>query len=162
MWKDLLTDLGVIGIILAVMLNVVFGISSVTASDMFPSLAPGDLVLYYRLWEYRNSDIVVYLAGKELRLGRIQGVPGDRIGTTEDGELTINENIQPVQERKGLFFRTFYSGDGSLPCPSEVPDGTFLILGDQRDHALDSRSLGYIKKGHLKGKVLIVIRRRVT
>ena len=40
--------------------------------------------------------------------------------------------------------------------PLVVPDGHFLLLGDNRDESLDSRYMGFIPRDVIRGKALFI------
>ena len=103
---------------------------------------------------------MLYKAAGGRNLGRVQAAAGEEVGQTEGGLLTINGNIQPVQERSGLYYETYVDPDGKLKLPSAVPDDCYLVLGDQRTYAEDSRIHGFIRKTDIKGKIFTIIRRR--
>lgn len=138
----------------------VFGIATVETDDMYPAVRQGDVAIYFRLGELMNNDVVLYEAGDKTRIGRIQATDGAEINKTEGNKLSIDGNIQPVQERSGLYYETEVSKYDMLEYPSVVPQGAYLVLGDKRSDAIDSRSLGYIEKTNIKGKVFTIIRRR--
>lgn len=139
----------------------VFGITRVTAGDMHPAVEAGDWLLYLRPGNYLNTDVVVYKAadGKQ-RVGRVQATEGSALDRTEDGRLTVDGSFQPVQPDSGVYYETYLRKDGALAVPSEVGHNQFLVLGDNRENAKDSRDFGFISKKDIKGKVLVVIRRR--
>lgn len=137
----------------------VFGVMITESMDMYPSIRAGDALFYYRLGTLSCQDTVVYKSGGKLFVGRVQAKEGDNISVTENHELTVNGTVQPVQERAGIFYRTF---DTALSCdyPMLLRENEFYILGDQRESAEDSRKMGPIKRRDIKGKVFMVIRRR--
>lgn len=136
----------------------VFGIALVPTNDMFPAVHEGDLIVYYRPGRMINTDVVLYNAPDgSLQIGRIEGTQGETVGKTDGGLLTINGNIQPVQKRSGLYDET-YSGEKAIN--GEIGSGEYLILGDSRETAKDSRSFGLIPRKAIKGKVFTIVRRR--
>ena len=137
-----------------------FGVAIAPGDDMFPAVKEGDVLIYFRPGKITNQDTVIYEAGDEKRVGRVQATAGETVGKTNGGELTINGNLQPVQKRAGLFYRTYISEGGKLQIPGVVPEDKYLILGDKRDTAGDSREYGFIPRKEIKGKVFTIIRRR--
>ena len=139
-------------------LTFVFGIAFAPTNDMFPAVHEGDLIIYYRPGRLINTDVVLYESpGGNPQIGRIEGTERESVGHTDGGFLTINGNIQPVQKRTGLYDET-YAGKADLD--GEIGRGEYLILGDRRETASDSRSFGLISRKAIKGKVLTIIRRR--
>ena len=140
----------------------IFGVTVVETDDMYPAIRQGDVAIYFRLGKdsLMNSDVVMYEAGSKTRIGRIEACPGSVINRTNGGKLTIDGNMQPIQKRSGLYYETETSKYDKLEYPSTVPSGSYLILGDKRSEAVDSRQLGYIQKTEIKGKVFTILRRR--
>lgn len=138
----------------------VFGVTLAPSNDMFPAVHEGDVILYYRLGGLINTDIAVYEADSEVNIGRVQATSGAVIDRTDGGLLRINGNIQPIQKRSGLYYKTFVRENGNMHYPSEVPDKAYLLLGDNREEAEDSRDYGFISKKDIKGKVFTIFRRR--
>ena len=142
----------------AVTFTFIFGLTLAPTNDMFPAVHEGDLIIYYRPGRMVNTDIVIYeTPGGALQIGRIEGTRGETVGKTEGGLLTINGNIQPVQKRSGLYDETYAGGKD---ISGEIGDGEYLILGDRREKAQDSRIFGLIPREAIKGKVFTIIRRR--
>ena len=142
---------------LVITFNFVFGITLAPTNDMFPAVHEGDLVIYFRLGRLVNTDVVIYELPGGLQIGRIQGTAGETVGKTDGGLLTVNGNLQPVQKRRGLYDETYA---GKKDISGEIRNGEYLILGDQRETARDSRVYGLISRKTIKGKVFTIIRRR--
>lgn len=159
---ELILKLLIIGATLFITFTFVFGVAIIQTDDMYPAVRQGDVAIYYRLGKgsLMNSDVVLYNAGNKTRIGRIQACPGSAIGRTKGGKLTIDGNMQPVQERMGIYYETKTSKYDKLKYPSVIQSGRFLVLGDKREDAVDSRSLGLIERTNIKGKVFTVLRRR--
>ena len=155
-WGNIFFRLACFIIMIAAIFTFLLGVETVQTNDMFPNVRAGDMVIYLRIPQYKNSDIVVY----DNTIGRIQGMPGMEIGKTGSGQITIEGNLQPAQERLGLYYETKIRKNGAITYPSTVPEGQYFVLGDQREKARDSRIKGFIQKKDLKGKVFIVIKRR--
>ena len=138
--------------------SLIFGIALAPTNDMFPSVHEGDLIIFYRPGRIINTDIVLYeVPGAGMQIGRIEGVQGETIGKTDGGMLTVNGNILPVQKRQGLYDET-YAGEKDLT--GEIGAEEYLILGDSRETAQDSRHFGLVRRKSIKGKVFTIVRRR--
>ena len=136
----------------------IFGISLAPTNDMFPAVHEGDLIIYYRPGRIINTDVVIYETPEgNYQSGRIEGTQGETVGKTDGGLLTVNGNIQPIQKRSGLYDET-YAGEKDLS--GEIGQGEYLILGDRRETAEDSRAFGMIPRKAIKGKVFTIVRRR--
>lgn len=157
MLSGVLRMLGIAGVVLVLVMGA-FGMGNVRGDDMYPALRDGDSAIYYRNADYMNGDVVMYRVGDEVRCGRIQAVCGSVISRTRGGQITIDGNLQPVQERIGIYSETTTRGGMELPC--KVGAGEYFILGDNRKKAEDSRVSGCVREEDILGKAFLVIRRR--
>lgn len=158
--RDIIVKIAVFAAFFLAAFTFVFGVTKVETNDMFPAIHAGDVVVFYRLGSLVNTDVAVYECGGGIRAGRVQACPGSRVDRTEDSLLTIDGNLQPIQKRSGLYYKTYAREGGAMKYPSTVPEGAYLILGDERTHAKDARDYGYITREQIKGKVFTIIRRR--
>lgn len=155
---DALSKAAISAIVLFVTFTCVFGVCLAPTNDMFPAVHEGDLIIYYRPGRIINTDVVIYEApGGAPQIGRVEGCSGETVGRTDGGLLTVNGNIQPVQKRSGLYDET-YAGEKDIS--GAIKEGEYLILGDRRETAADSRCFGLIPRKAVKGKVFTIIRRR--
>lgn len=134
-----------------------------------------------------RGDIIVFRPGnapdKDF-VKRLIGLPGDKIQLV-DSQLIING--EPVKREvlgerlfteqsgeqvqltaivetlpNGVSYTTFdrYDGQGDHTAVYEVPEGHYLMLGDDRDNSSDSRyemgGFGYVPFDHLVGKARFV------
>jgi len=128
-----------------------------------------------RLADPRRGDIVVFdskAAGMRL-VKRVIGVPGD-IVEMKDNRLTINgvearySNVEPTAH--GLFAVESYGdmrhrielapgGASTLGTfgPVRVPQGSYLVLGDNRDNSADSRVRGFVPREEIVGNARTVV-----
>lgn len=136
----------------------IFGITTAPTNDMFPAVHEGDMIIYFRPGRIVNTDIVIYKTPEgSLQIGRVEGTEGETVGKSDGGLLTINGNIQPVQKRSGLYDETY---SGARDISGEIGHEKYLILGDRREEARDSRTFGLIPRKAIKGKVFTIVRRR--
>lgn len=155
-WGNIVFRLLFFCLIVWAVFTFLLGVKTIQTNDMYPAVRAGDMVIYIRLISYKNSDIVLY----DNRIGRIQGTEGMEVKKNGENKIIIDGNLQPPQDRVGLYYETYVSDRDAIEYPSVIPQGEYLILGDQREKATDSRKLGYVPKEKLKGKVFIVIKRR--
>lgn len=147
------------GAVLFVLFGMVFGITKVKGEDMAPALRDGDIVLYFRLWqEYDPGDVLFYECRGEKLFGRVAAAAGTTLDRSEGGVLLINGRVHPPQKKQGLFYETY--ARSRVQYPVKVPQEAFFVLGDRRSEAKDSRDFGPVKEKEIKGKVVIVIRKK--
>lgn len=134
---------------------------------MAPTLLPGDCLLVEKFSAAarhpERGDVVAFsLAGTDLPgpptcVERIIGVPGDLLGM-HDKELFINGT--PVVEmyavhKDPVALPGFLSRRDNFG-PLRVPRGSYFLLGDNRDRALDSRFWGFVPASALRGRAAML------
>lgn len=116
-----------------------------------------------------RGDVVVLRSPEdgEVLLKRVVGTPGDRV-TVIGGEVSINGTRMPIVERAGAWLEelgkvehTISLDDGGGPDygPLPIPDGKFLVLGDNRGNSKDGRWFGLVARDAILGRVEGVILR---
>ena len=120
-----------------------------------------------------RGDLVVFrspMDGKRL-VKRVIGLPGDRL-EMHDNRLTVNgapvdyESLPSSAPRPssvatevlppGREHPIQVTGDGGHRTfePIEVPDGTYFVMGDNRDHSFDSRGFGPVEGRLILGRAV--------
>ncbi len=113
--------------------------------------------------DVRRGDIVVFKYPEEPErdfIKRVIGLPGE---TLELRAKKIYINGQPLDEPYVHFLRAA-SGLSEVTSkdvsenygPVTVPQDQFFVMGDNRDNSQDSRYWGYLPRGHVKGKALMI------
>ena len=129
----------------------------------------------------KRSDIVTFESPKDGRLmiKRVIGLPGDTISlrdnqlningqtavyTTEPNRLLPEELIRPLshtqiiretalgQKRPIMLFKQKPSWVATNFDPVTVPDGYYLMLGDNRDNSGDYRVIGFVPRAAILGR----------
>lgn len=152
----LLIKIAAVAFAVTVIFSFVIGAARINDIGMMPAVAPGDLIIYYRLDKnYVASDVIVFDYKGEKRTARVVAVSGDKV-EIKDNELIINGSRQ--YEPK-VYDDTLAVEKGvSFPVTVE-PDHVF-VMGDNRKKAADSRLFGSVPVGDTYGKVFAVIRRQ--
>lgn len=138
----------------------------VNGPSMENTLYDGEMLILSKLSKTINNikrfDIVVINdnADDELIIKRVIGLPGDTV-YYKDNNLYINGKIVEdygYGETKDFDIADIcISGGGTeSSCNYEtIPDGYYLVLGDNREVSYDSRYIGFIKYEDIKGKVIL-------
>lgn len=140
------------GVAVLIALHVfVLQISVVRGHSMRPSLSDGDRLvvdrLSPRLGGVSRFDVVVLRYPRDPSVDfvkRIVGLPGDRVRIERSG-LYVNDHL--VDQR-------FLHIDDPVDMPEcLVPEGQYLVLGDNRPISCDSREFGMVPADLVKGLV---------
>ena len=136
----------------------VFRTVEVQGSSMYPTLAHGERVIVWKLFYSPDfSDIIVleHIDGN-LHVKRILGTPGDHVDYV-NGELIVNGEvisepyIAPEPSMNGFTLERLCQFDD---C-TVIPEGYFLVLGDNRNRSGDSREYGLIHESQIMGRAVL-------
>ncbi len=130
----------------------------IKGASMEPNFHDGELILTsklsYKLNQPRRGDVIVFRAPlQEDRdyIKRIIGLPGDKV-LVKDDRVYINNKLlsEPYLPQTTWTRDSYYLRDGQLKI---VPPGTYVVMGDNRDHSSDSREWGPVPFGNIVGRV---------
>lgn len=163
--KNYLKEL-IVAISLSVVLILVFSsffltIVTVHGFSMIPTLREKDQVLVQKTTDFKRFDLVAFKSGNgNTQIRRVIGLPEEKIAYTDD---TLFVNDQPIDEkfimdeinesqRNGKNYTEDFT-NRALTSAVAIPEGYYLVLGDNRPYATDSRHYGLIAKENVIGKV---------
>lgn len=136
--------------------------NEVKGSSMLPNFTDGEYLLTdklsYQLGDPKRGDVVVFKAPPSEPcaedqceyIKRIIGLPGDRV-MVKDGQVYLNGALLDQ-----FFLPSDLVSDPGTFCKEgeeeTVPQGYYLVFGDNRSHSRDGREFGPIKKDLIVGK----------
>lgn len=120
-------------------------------TSMTPTLEEGQIVVSIKTKNMKQGDIIAFYHGNKVLVKRYIAGPGQWVDMKEDGTIVIDgkELNEPYLKEKAF-------GICDLELPYQVPDGTYFLVGDQRDTSVDSRhsSVGCIAEDAIVGKIV--------
>lgn len=144
-----------IAITIAVVLNTFIIVNAIIPSaSMEPTIMTGNRIFGNRLAyindEPKRGDIIIFRFPdneKELFIKRIIGEPGDTVEVI-DGKVYINGSDTALDEP---YLKVTPLGDYG---PYEVPEGSYFVMGDNRNNSADSRfwKNTFVKREKILGK----------
>lgn len=165
---------GIVLIISQLLLTYVIGNDVVNGPSMEPTLYNGQRLLSARMFKVKRNDIVVVKAPDKvdtLYIKRVIGLPGDKVEAKNEqiyinGKKIDQPYLNSKKEQEGLeqFNNTYgqnqtqYTQDFTLQDlfhVDRVPEGEYLVLGDNRPVSHDGRAFGFLKRESLIGKVFV-------
>ena len=172
-WKNFLQEvfetLG-LAVLLFLVINLISARVRVDGFSMRPTLEDGEFVLIsrlaYQVGSFQHGDIIVFrppmypeadvwrrLLGLpnisddyEDYIKRIIGLPGDKIKIA-NGMVWINGSRI---DESYIADPPDYSGEWTVPA------GDLFVLGDNRNNSADSHAWGFLPKGNVLGKALVI------
>lgn len=132
----------------------------ISGPSMSPTLQNGEYIIVskiaYRSQEPQRGDIVTYSRPGHpdvSSVGRIIGLPNEEF-SLRGGLVYINNDPLPepyLQPGTPTYPELFIQDSNNL----KIPEGFYIILGDNRQKSSDSREFGFVPKENLIGKYLL-------
>ena len=144
--------LGLVVLLVLALLSGALSVVRVASSSMVPTACPGDRLLLWTLSAGsragRGDVVTLREPGSGRRLvKRVVAVAGQSVEVV-DGRLVVD--AQPQDEE----FVDLESVDGTFFGPVIVGPGRVFVLGDAREHSVDSRDFGDVPRSALTGILL--------
>ena len=113
--------------------------------------------------EIRRGDVVVFKYPDEPErdfIKRVIGLPGE---TLELRNKKVFIDGQPIDEAYVHFLDPDHDSSEVTSFdvrerygPVRVPEGQYFVMGDNRDNSQDSRYWGFLPRGYIKGRALMI------
>jgi signal peptidase I len=139
----------------------------IPTGSMHPAIPMGARIISMRTSSVHRGDIIVFdypLQAGVVLAKRLVAVGGD---TVEIRSKRLFVNGKSVVEPYAVHLDpTIYPASPTLPepyrsrdhfGPYQVPQGTFFVLGDNRDQSSDSRYWGVVPVENLRGRAILSI-----
>lgn len=161
MWKEVLSWVLTVAaaVVLALFLNNFILINArIPSGSMENTIMEGDRLIGNRLAYLKGSpergDIVIFkFPDDETQnyVKRVIGLPGETV-RIEDGKIYIDDSTEPLEEDYLKEEWTVETG----PYTFEVPEDSYLVLGDNRNNSFDARywTNTYVEKDKILGKAV--------
>jgi signal peptidase I len=126
---------------------------------MAPTLNDGDRIFISKqTGNLERGDIVVFYYPKDQTksfIKRIIGLPGEMIDIDSNGGITINgsaldEGYVPAERSRNMRVKWEMVREEW----KQIEEGSYFVMGDNRDASNDSRSYGPVRKELIYGKVV--------
>lgn len=149
-------EIVIAAIVVALLVKIfVVGNYWIPSESMLPTIEVHDKVVVtnFSYWTHgpERGDVVVFhypLNTKKDYIKRCIGEPGEVI-EFKDSKLYVNGVLtEEPYLPEGLEFEDF--------GPVVVPENSYFMCGDNRNHSSDSRSWGFVGKEHIVGKARII------
>lgn len=129
----------------------------VSGNSMKPNYNDGELLLVRKIGYNEKTinrfDVVVIKKDKEEIIKRIIGLPGEHI-SYKNNKLYVNDKL--ISEEYTHLDTKDFNLEEICTC-STIPEGKYLVLGDNRPISKDSRTIGLIDIKDIVGQSIFRI-----
>lgn len=141
----------IVALLLFLVFGVIIGTSTVSGNSMDPTLKNGQRVFFFRLQkEYKVGDIIsLRMPSGDYYVKRIVATQGDVVDVKE-GKIFVNGKEYKNEHAVG----TTSPQENTVVYPYTVGKNSYFVVGDNREHSIDSRSFGGIVIYQIRGKIL--------
>jgi signal peptidase I len=111
-----------------------------------------------RIGDLHRGDVVVFISPIDPStdlIKRVIAVPGDTV-EIRNKQLYVNGEKLPDPHAYFSDSAIMPSGHRDNMPPTQVPEGKFFVMGDNRDRSYDSRFWGFANISDIKGKATFV------
>ncbi|MDR1628173.1 MAG: signal peptidase I [Oscillospiraceae bacterium] len=146
-------------IVVVISLSFIFRIVNISGWSMLNTLRDGDKVVVLK-WNYvpHNGDVVVITKGQFLDEPLVK-----RVIATENQSFSIDFKSGKVMVDGKTLDETYIrepmwlQGDNNIP--DIIPPGHSFVMGDNRNHSMDSRfkNVGIIPNENIVGKAAVIL-----
>ena len=148
----------------------------IPSGSMIPTLLIGDHILVNKfiygvkvpftdfvaipITKPERGDVIVFRFPKDESkdfIKRVVGIPGDKI-EVRDKILYVNgiEQSEPFTNHSANALPSQIMPDRDNFGPVNVPEHSYFVMGDNRDHSLDSRFWGFVDFSKIKGEAFLI------
>ena len=133
----------------------------IKGASMEPNFHDGEYLLTdkvsYRLGKPKRGDVVVFRAPpnyKDEFIKRVIGLPGEEVKVQEEKMYVNGRELEEAYLPKDTkIVAGRYTPEGQTIT---VPQDSYFVLGDNRDHSLDSRNIGPVERQYITGRAWFV------
>lgn len=144
----------IVASVAALIATLVMPVLQISGSSMAPTLHEGDIAISVKTKKFNTSDIIAFYHGNKILVKRVIAKSGNWINITETGDVYVNDKLlnEPYIEKK-------HFGNTDIKFPYQVPEGSYFVLGDDRETSNDSRNsiIGTVTEENIIGKVIFKV-----
>lgn len=127
----------------------------VNGASMSPTFETGQYLivdqLTYHFSDPQRGDVVIFKFPQDTSkffIKRIIGLPGERV-TIEEGEVKI---LKPSVEEEIILDEPYIKIPKNSYSETNLSEDEYFVMGDNREHSLDSRIWGPLGKEYIVGR----------
>lgn len=144
----------IVASVAALIATFIMPVLQISGSSMSPTLEEGQIVVTLKTEKINKGDVIAFYHGNKILIKRVIATSGNWVKITDEGDVYVDGKLieEPYLEKKSI-------GQYDVEFPLQVSEGSYFILGDDRETSIDSRNavIGCISKEDIIGKVLFKV-----
>jgi len=144
----------IVASIAALIATLLMPVLQISGSSMNPTLHEGEIVATIKTKKFDIGDVIAFYHGNKILVKRVIAKSGNWVNIDEDGNVYVNDTLldEPYISKKQF-------GNSDIHFPYQVSEGSYFVLGDDRETSIDSRNsvIGTITEENVIGKVIFKV-----
>ena len=142
----------IVASVAALIATLIMPVLQISGASMEPTLNEGEIVLTLKTKKVDIGDVVAFYHGNKILVKRVVAKSGSWVKINDEGDVYVDGKLvdEPYVKDKSL-------GQSDVEFPIQVTEGSYFMLGDDRESSVDSRTavIGCIDEEDIIGKVLV-------
>ena len=144
----------IVASVAALIATLIMPVLQISGSSMAPTLHEGEIVLSLKTKNINTGEVIAFYHGNKILVKRVVAKSGDWLKISKEGNVYINGQLldEPYLKEKSF-------GQVDIDFPYQVAEGSYFVLGDDRETSIDSRNsaIGCVIEEDIIGKVLFKV-----
>lgn len=131
-----------------------FPVFKIYGNSMAPTFNEGDILVSVKDSKLESGDVIAFYYNNRILVKRVIATSSQWVDIDDEGNVFVDNELleEPYIKSKSY-------GEVDISFPYQVPEGSYFVLGDQREVSVDSRSslIGSVSQEEIIGKIIFKV-----